>query len=86
MNSNGLVNILLASIAACGIVAAIAIAPAEGRPIGNRDQAKAVCVGEMGEAFSVGALRKIAAQIQKCDAGKWVLMRQMDHPTRLLRR
>src|SRR5215216_22725 len=34
---------------------------------------KDVCVDEQVQAFSNGSLRKVAGQVQKCEAGVWVI-------------
>lgn len=71
-------TLLLASAAVVTINAALT--PAAGRVKnairaldGDQTRPRNSCFDEKGGIFSPGSLRRVAGQIQKCDAGKWIL-------------
>jgi hypothetical protein len=59
------------------VIAESQVPQASGRP---QSRPRHSCQDELGKAFSTGAMRKVAGQIQKCDTGKWVLGATSDSP------
>jgi hypothetical protein len=39
----------------------------------NQARSKTACIDEQEKPYSLGALRKVNKQIQKCEAGEWVM-------------